>query len=537
MSRARRADKPSYARGGRRAKRRPMLTRRAFVASAAASALAAPAILRSQTLWRAYPFSLGVASGDPSPDGFVIWTRLAPEPLEPGGGMPMGVVPVTWEVSSDERFGTIVARGEAPARPELAHAVHVEVAGLQSDRPYFYRFSQGGERSIRGRARTLPAPGSRPAALRFGVAGCQNYEDGLFTAFGHLAREDLAFVYHYGDYIYEYRGDPLRPGRGDPFVPVRQHAGQLLYSLDDYRRRYAQYKADPDLQRAHAAHPFVMSFDDHEVDNNWTRDGDGEGAPPEIFALRRQAAFQAWYEHMPLRRSSLPRGPAIRAHRALRWGDLAELSILDTRQYRTAQPCGDGFKPACPEVFARDAAVLGAEQEAWLDRNLARRDARWNVLAQQVMMMSVDRRRSADEGPAKIMNMDSWAAYEVPRQRLLNRLSGLGNAIVLTGDEHQNWAGVLHDARDRPVAAEFVATSISSGGDGQDVRPGSDTILSNNSQLSFVNDQRGYMVCDVRQEAWQTDFMVLDKVTERGGRISRRARATVAHGTPGLTMA
>jgi alkaline phosphatase D len=515
-----------------------MISRRHFIAAGAATLFAAPAIVRSQTQWRNYPFSLGVASGDPAPDGFVIWTRLAPEPLEAGGGMPMGNMPVTWQVASDDRFETIVARGETVARPELAHAVHVEVAGLQPDRPYWYRFEAGGERSLRGRARTLPAAGASPQALRFGVAGCQNYEDGYFDAFRHLAREELAFVYHYGDYIYEYRGDPLRPGRGDGgvFEPVRQHVGQLIYSTDDYRRRYAQYKMDADLQRAHAAHPFFMTYDDHEVDNNWVTLIEQEGAPPEVFQLRRQAAFQAWYEHMPVRRRSFPQSGGIQAYRNARYGNLVEMNFLDTRQFRTDQPCDDGFKPACPQVTAPDAAVLGAEQEAWLVRNMQRRDVRWNCLAQQIMMMSLDRRRTPDEAPAKIMNMDSWAGYEVPRQRLLSRMRGLDNVVVLTGDEHQNWAGLLHD-RDRPVAVEFVSTSISSGGDGQDVRRGSDTILANNSQLKFVNDQRGYLTCDVTPDAWATNFMVMDRVTERGGAISKRATLTVEHGAVALNQA
>ena len=516
-----------------------MLTRRFFIAGTAATALAAPAILRAQTMWRTYPFSLGIASGDPAADGFVIWTRLAPEPLEPHGGMPMGIVPVKWEVASDDRFATIVARGEALARPELAHAVHVEVTGLQPDRPYWYRFEQGGERSLSGRARTLPAPGADVGALRFGVAGCQHYEDGLFTAFGHLAREELAFVYHYGDYIYEYRGDMLRPGRGQGglYVPVRRHEGQLIYSLDDYRRRYAQYKSDPDLQRAHAAHPFFMTFDDHEVDNNWAGDIEQEGAPPEVFRLRRAAAFQAWYEHMPVRRRSFPNGAALQAYRGARIGNLVEMNFLDTRQFRTDQPCGDRWGATCPEIRSPEAAMLGAEQEAWLSRNLQSRDARWNVLAQQVMMMSLDRRRTPDEAPHKVVNLDSWAGYEVPRRRLLSRLKGLDNVVVLTGDEHQNWAGLLHDERERPVAVEFVATSISSGGDGQDQRSGSDLILSSNPQLKFVNDQRGYVTCEVTPEEWRTNFMVMDRVSVPGGTISKRATAAVARGRPDLVIA
>ncbi|MDP9424192.1 MAG: alkaline phosphatase D family protein [Pseudomonadota bacterium] len=511
-----------------------MLTRRNLLVTGAATLVAAPAILRAQTLWRNYPFSLGIAAGDPSPDGFVIWTRIAPDPLEAHGGMGMGVLPVKWEVASDDKFASVVASGEALARPELAHAVHVEVAGLQPDRPYFYRFEAGGERSIRGRARTLPLASSSPQLLRFGVAGCQNYEDGYYTAYRHLAREDLAFVYHYGDYIYEYRGDALRPGWAADgiYTPVRPHLGQLLTSLDDYRRRYAQYKMDADLQRAHAAHAFFMAYDDHEVDNNWVGDIDARDTPPEIFRLRRAQALQAWYEHMPVRRRSFPNASTVQGYRSARYGDLAELDILDTRQYRSNQPCGDGFKPACPEVNAVNATMLGKEQEEWLSRNLQRRDVKWNVLAQQVMMMSLDRRRP-DEAPPKILNIDSWAGYEAPRQRLLSCLSGLDNVIVLTGDEHQNFAGLLHD-RDKPVAVEFVATSISSGGDGQDLRPGSDTILANNPQLRFVNDQRGYLTFDVTPDEWRTNFMVVDRVRTPDGALSKRATWSVARGEPAL---
>jgi alkaline phosphatase D len=387
-----------------------LLNRRYFLGSAAATLVAAPAVVRAQTLWRHYPFSLGVASGDPSSDGFVIWTRLAPEPLELHGGMGMGVMPVNWVVASDDGFNNIVAKGQAPARPEVAHTVHVEVAGLQPDRPYYYRFEAGGEESIRGRARTLPLASAAPQHLRFGVAGCQNYEDGHYTAYRYLADEDLAFVFHYGDYIYEYRGDPIGAGwNGGLRVPVRQHAGEMLMSLDDYRRRYAQYKSDPDLQRAHAAHSFFVTFDDHEIDNNWASDVEEDDAPPEIFRFRRAAAFQAWYEHMPVRRRSLPNGSAIQMYRSARFGDLAEFDFLDTRQYRSNQPCGDGFKMACAEVNSPSAHMLSGEEETWLTRNLQSRDARWNVVAQQVMMMSLDRRRRPDEAPGKVLNLDSWA--------------------------------------------------------------------------------------------------------------------------------
>ncbi len=517
-----------------------MFTRRLFIGSTIASALAAPAILRADGIgWRSFPFSLGIASGEPTSDGVVLWTRIAPDPMEPHGGMAMGGVPVQWEVASDDRFATIVARGEEMARPELAHSVHVEVGGLLPDRPYWYRFTAGGERSFTGRTRTLPLATSTPDRLRFGVVGCQNYEDGYFTAYGHLAREDdLAFVYHYGDYIYEYRGSPTGASyfTGGLRVPVREYAGQTCYDLTDYRQRYAQTKMDVDLQRTHAVHPFFMSYDDHEVANNWVSDTDGSdnGTPPDVFALRRTAALQAWYEHTPVRRASLPVNGLSPSWRSARYGTLAEIDILNTRLYRSDQPCGDGFKPVCPGVDDPHAQVISAEQEAWLVRNMTRDTARWNCVAQQVMMMSVDRRRRPEE-PQRILNMDSWAAYEVPRRRLLARMRGLDNVVVLTGDEHQNFAGELHDG-DRVVAAEFVATSISSGGDGSNLRPGSDVFLANNPQVKFINDQRGYVTCDVNAERWATQYKVVDSVSTRGAPISLRATASVAHGTPGLTI-
>jgi alkaline phosphatase D len=503
-----------------------MITRRTFVSGAAAAFVAAPAIVRAQSTWRSYPFSLGVASGDPSPDGFVIWTRIAPEPLEPHGGMAMSAMPVKWQVSNED--GSIVVQGEALARPELAHSVHVEISGLQPDRPYFYRFEVAGEESVRGGARTLPLTSASPRQLRFATASCQAYEDGYFTAYRHLANEDLAFVFHSGDYIYEY-------GAGDQ--AVRKHAGDLLMSLDDYRRRYAQYKTDADLQRAHATHAFFVTFDDHEVRNNWASDFDDEDhAPPEVFHLRRAAAFQAWYEHMPVRKQAFPNGSSIQMYRSARFGNLAELDFLDTRQFRSNQPCGDGYKPACAEVNDRSSTMLGKEQEEWLTRNLSRSSARWNVVAQQVMMMSLDWRNRPDAGPSKLLNLDSWAGYELPRERLLAHMRGLDNVIVLTGDEHTSYAGLLHDD-DRPVAVEFVSTSITSDGDGQDMLTGGEMILANNPQLKFINNQRGYLTFDVTPDEWRTNFMVVDRVRTIDGALSKRATWSVSRGEPALRLA
>jgi alkaline phosphatase D len=517
----------------------PNLTRRSLIRSAAAGiamgGLAAPGILRAQSWFSANPFQLGVASGDPASDGFVIWTKLAPEPFAPRGGMGISAYEVGWEVAEDRGFRTIGAKGTAWARPELGHSVHVEVTGLKPDRPYWYRFTLGGDRSFFGMARTLPAPGARIDKLRFGVCGCQHYEQGFYTGYRHLSQEDLAFVFHYGDFIYEYSYDFVF-GKDDLPVPkVRQHRLREPFSLDDYRAHYAQYLLDTDLQAARARHVFLQTFDDHEIQNNWVSDHDGDDVlSPEVFDLRRQAAMQAWYEMMPVRASMIPQGKLIHANRRLTYGNLAAINLLDTRSFRSDQPCNDGWNaPACQGVQDPKAQVLGEAQEKWLDGALGAKDATWNCLAQQVMVMPLD--RETGNRPEKGYNMDSWAGYDAPRQRLLKRLANTPNAVVLTGDEHQNYAGLLRDG-DKPVGVECVLTSMSSGGDGQDQRAGSDKLLARNDFLKFINDQRGYGVCEVTPEAWQTHYMVLDKVSQPGSALTRRATATIPVGQASLAI-
>jgi alkaline phosphatase D len=516
-----------------------MITRRSLIRSAAgitASAFAAPAILRAQSWFSANPFQLGVASGDPASDGFVIWTKLAPDPFAPHGGMGISAYPINWEVAEDFGFRTIAAKGETLARPELGHSVHVEVSGLKPDRPYWYRFTLGSDRSFSGRARTLPAPGAKVDLLRFGVCGCQHYEQGLFTGYRHLAQEDLAFVFHYGDFIYEYAYD-FRFGRDDLPVPkIRSHRLRETFSLDDYRAHYAQYLLDADLQAARARHAFIATFDDHEVHNNWVSDlSQDTSLPPAVFDLRRQAAMQAWYEVMPVRASMIPNGKLILANRRLAYGNLAAINFLDTRSFRTDQPCDDKWGVApCPGVLDAKAQVMGEAQEKWLDASLGARDTTWNCIAQQIMMMPLNRQTGTGT-PEKFYNLDSWAGYDAPRARLMKRLASVPNAVVLTGDEHQNYAGLLLDG-DKPVGVECVLTSMSSGGDGQDMRPGSDKLLANNPQLKFINDQRGYGVCEATPQAWKTHFMVLDKVSEPGGKLSRRLTATVPTGSSTLTL-
>ncbi|WP_454716762.1 alkaline phosphatase D family protein [Caulobacter segnis] len=493
----------------------------------------------AQVAFRTYPFQLGVASGDPSPDGFVIWTRLAPEPFEIGYGMPMAPVAVEWEVGDSANMRTIVAKGTTIAPPELGHSVHVEVAGLQPNRDYWYRFTVGKERSLTGRARTTPALGATLDRVRFAVAGCQHYEAGYYTAYRRLAEDNPDFVFCYGDYIYEGRGNRVSNGGANgPSENVRQHFGSEIYALDDYRRRYAQYKMDTDLQAAHAAAPWFAVWDDHETDNNWVGDLDQDGTDPKIFNLRRQAAVQAYYENMPLRASSFPVGTALQIYRRAAYGQLLNLNLLDTRQYRTDQPCNDK-QSWCDAINAPKAEVIGAAQEKWLMDSLTGSKSTWNVLAQQIMVMDLDR----DPGEGVIVNPDSWAGYRIPRGRLLQKMKDakVANAVFLTGDEHQNFAGDLwvdgakHEGA--PIASEFVATSITSGGDGVDQTANFAKIQAANPQLKFNNSQRGYAICDVTPKAFVTEFKVLDAVSRRDGKLSTRAKWALEAGKPGIVQA
>jgi alkaline phosphatase D len=490
------------------------------------------------------PFRLGVASGDPWPDGVVLWTRLAPEPLAPLGGMSGAPVEVGWEVAEEERFARIAARGSVLVRPETGYALHVELAGLQPDRPYWYRFRAGGEASPVGRTRTAPAPGATPARLRFLNAGCQHLEHGWFTAWRHAAEEEaIDFVFHYGDFIYEQAG--RQPGQGGwgPANPVRRHLGAEVHTLEEYRRRYAQYRLDPDLQAAQAAHPFLCSFDDHEVDNNWAgpfseEDGGARhpvAVPPEVFALRKAAAFQAWYEAMPVRRALLPRGPEITAFRRLRFGRLLEVHVLDTRSFRDDQPCGDGTVAPCAAVARPGAQMLGPAQEAWLLDGMAGSGARWQVLAQQVMMM----RRELPQGR---LSMDKWDGYPAARARLLEGIAarGIGHAVVLSGDVHNAWAGQLRrdplDEASPVLATEFTGTSISSEGDGSEIQPSTPEILRRNPHIAFFNDRRGYTLHEVTPDRFEACFRAVARVSEPGAPREDRGRFRLEARQPGLLL-
>jgi len=478
--------------------------------------------------FQSYPFGLGVASGDPLPGGVVLWTRLAPEPLAEGG-MATEPVRVRWEVATDEGFGRIVRDGANTALPELAHSVHAEVEGLEPEREYWYRFIAGGEVSPVGRTKTAPAPDSSPTRLNLALVSGQNYEHGYFTAFKHMADEDPDLVIHLGDYIYENRF------RDNLVVQEREFDGPESITLEQYRARYAFYKTDPDLQAAHAAAPWVVTSDDHEVANNYANAVPQQDQSPEQFLLRRAAAYQAFYEHLPLRRSSIPSGPDMLLYRRLQFGDLAELFALDTRQYRTDQPCGDGQKPRCQGAYDSDATMMGPEQERWLTDGLRASDARWNVLANQVVIAQLSRVMDGE----RTFSMDKWDGYVAARRRLLDVFATErpSNPIVLSGDIHSNWVADLKMDFDDPssatVATEFVGTSISSGGDGSDGGRFIRAMQEEQPHIKFYNGQRGYLRCSVTPDRWTTDFRVVPYVSRPGAPVETRATFVVEDGRPG----
>ncbi|MEU1214144.1 alkaline phosphatase D family protein [Streptomyces sp. NPDC005791] len=494
----------------------------------AQSAFAAPAL-------KGDPFTLGVASGDPTSDGVVLWTRLAPDPFAQDGlgGMPARPVRVHYEVALDERFRRVVRRGSVVATPELAHSVHPEVHGLAPDRTYWFRFRAGSAISPVGRTRTTPAPSASPRELKFAFASCQAWQDGYFTAYHHMAQEDLDLVVHLGDYLYE---SGVRTNRRGVTTDPRFHTETL--DLARYRLQYGLYKSEAPLQEAHAAFPWIMTFDDHEVENNWADETSENDENPETFLLRRAAAFQALYEHAPLRHTQLPKGPDVQMYRRLSYGRLADFTMLDTRQYRDDQPCGDGTSADCDDRFATDRTLLGSRQRDWVLKGFSRSRARWQVLGNQAPMGQTDH----DPGPGTTVWMDPWDGYVAERNRLLAEAGtrGVRNLVVITGDRHQNYAWDLKrdftDPDSATVGSEFVGTSITSGGDGADMTAQGETFLAANPHMKFFNSQRGYVRVTVDRERWTSDFRVLPFVTKPDATISTRASVVVEDGTPGVQV-
>ncbi|MCI2419321.1 alkaline phosphatase D family protein [Saccharopolyspora sp. K220] len=399
-------------------------------------------------------FGLGVASGDPRPDGVVLWTRLAPEPLaaDGHGGMPPDPVPVQYQVAEDTLFRRVVRSGQALASPELAHAVHPEVTGLRPDREYFYRFRVGTQISPVGRTRTLPAPGQPVSSFSFASASCQAWYHGYFSPYRHMAEEDLDMVLFLGDYIYEYgivAGDNLwRQG-----ASVGSEHGVEIQTLEQYRLRYSLFKTDPHLQAVHAAAPWLITWDDHEVQNNYGADESQYGISPQDFLYRRAIAYRAFYENLPLSLSTLPQGPQARIHRRFDYGSLVRFNLIDERQYRGPVPAN------LDEQYAEQRSILGYEQEKWLYQGMTNSPATWNVVATGDVVTAV-----GDN------NVDMWDGFPAARRRLTDVMQHTRNPVVLAGDVHKHVASELKadfsDPASTTVGVELICTSIASDGDG-----------------------------------------------------------------------
>jgi alkaline phosphatase D len=494
-----------------------MLDRRSFLKTLGLLAIS-PRVAFAQ-----YPFSLGVASGYPTPTTVVLWTRLMDVAVP-------AAVPVRWEVFGDEALRTLVASGETAADPAWAHSVHLEVQGLEPGRWYWYRFSAGGAQSPIGRTRTAPAAGEA-TALRFAFGSCQQYEQGYFGAYRHIVADAPDLVAFLGDYIYESSW-----GRDH----VRSHASAEPYTLEDYRARYALYRSDPDLQAAHAACPWIVTWDDHEVDNDYADDRPEDGMPRALFLERRAAAYRAYYEHMPLPPRMQPQGPDMRIYTHLDWGTAARFYVLDDRQYRSWHACPRPGRRGgsntldierCPRLASPGRSMLGRAQERWLERELAASPARWNVLAQQTRMAQFDEL----PGHGRRAWTDSWDGYPAARTRLLEQLARVRNPLVIGGDIHAFNVSQLKSDFDDPaspvIAGEIVATSITSQGFAQErIAP----FMPDNLHVLYADTRfRGYVRVNVGEKRLQADLRAMETVRLRDAACTTLASFVIEDGKPG----
>ncbi|MGC0403724.1 alkaline phosphatase D [Streptomyces sp. SAI-126] len=485
------------------------------------------------------PFTLGVASGDPLPDSVLLWTRLAPAPFEPDGGLPQQYVVVEWELALDERFAAPVRSGVAIAYPEYHHTLHIEVTGLEPDRIHYYRFRTGTWLSETGRTRTAPAAGTATASLSYAAVSCQAYSDGYFTAHRHLSEDDVDVVLHLGDYLYEYAVNSAGGHRAYTDRTLPDLFNREARTLEDYRLRYALYKSDPDLRAVHATHPFVVTWDDHETENNYAGTVSENDDPPEEFLLRRAAAYRAYWENQPLRAAQLPNGPDAQLYRRLQWGTLARFDVLDTRQYRSDQVYADTKHTGGPLQDDPTRTITGEAQESWLIDGWRDSPALWNVLSQQVCFSQ----RKLDLTAEPKMSMDAWDGYRASRRRVLDgaKSAGVENLVVMTGDVHAAYAFDIKDDFDDPASAtlgtEFTATSVASGRDGAEKPSTWDTYLRANPHLRFYDGRRGYVRVTLDRQQARADFRTVSAVTTPGAPITTSASFVTEAGHPGLAPA
>lgn len=499
--------------------------------------------------WRADPFALGVASGEPAPDGVLLWTRLYPGMPVPGqsateaegaayfqeksGLAADQSCTVSYEIFTDENLKKPVQQGEVRTDQGRAWSVHAPVRGLKPGRPYWYRFRCGDAVSPVGRTRTSPPLDADVRQLRLALASCQHYEQGHYAAHVDMARRDLDLVLFVGDYIYE---------STNPRYRIRPHTGGVPRTLTEYRERHALYKLDADLRACHAAHPWVCTWDDHEVVNDYAGDQDPAYTDPQQFLLRRAAAYQAYFEHMPVWPGE---GGAVqpRIHRHRAWGRLADLWTLDCRQFRSPQPCRDPLKGGGRVVVACEAAqdaaqsMLGPAQEAWIHQELAASRRTWRLLAQSTQISST----GVDTPLGRSIYTDGWDGYAAARARLLAAVAETGprNVLTLGGDVHQHVAAQLrvqpNDEASPVVAGEFVTTSITSRGMGAGAL---DRIKASNPDIAHArSDERGYVLLDVTPQAIAGTFLSTPFPAQPGAPLGVQARYRVTHGRPGVEAA
>jgi len=450
---------------------------------------------------QADPFGLGVASGDPGRDGFVLWTRLVGAFAEP---LAADAVEVRYELSTDPGFRHIIRAGRGVAYPARAHAVHVEIVGLRAGRAYWYRFHAMGVTSPIGRAATVPDTADR---LKIAMTSCQHWEQARFGVYRDIVAAEPDIILQLGDYVYE---QSYSDG-----VKVREFGAPEPRDLDGYRRRHALYKTDPELQAAHRTCPWIVTWDDHEVLNDYAGLANREGLSPSAFAPRRAAAYQAYFEHMPIRPSLWRALSQPRLYRAVDWANLASLSVLDTRQYRSAPPCAlpnvarNVRLDSCAEATAPQRTIMGAAQERWLSTRLSRETRPWSLIAQQVFFAPLWL-----DGTHHVTFSDQWDGYAANRDRLLDELRGpaVRNPVILSGDVHSFWINDLNRADGTPVAAEIVTSAL---GAASPPTGRFGDVARNNPHVRYHNlQQAGWVLLDIEKTRLTADMRVIADRTD-----------------------
>ena len=477
------------------------------------------------------PFTLGVASGDPTPEAVVLWTRL----LTPGKDVPEEDIEVVWEVAADEGFSETVATGVATAAAKWGHSVHVDVTDLEPATDYWYRFTVGDATSPVGRTNTVAASGTDP--VRMAVCTCQGYSVGYYTAHRYMAEDDVDVVFFNGDFIYDFEaGGDLRPhGLGPPTT------------LEEYRAIYEVGLGDADLAANRSVHPWVLTWDDHEVEDNYAGLVPGElsvrsGTAPPDFAARRADAYQAWWEHQPVR-SPEPDGPDLPIYRSLRFGDLVNMAVLDTRQYRDEQ-VKEGNLPGIdeilnygaqtPPVFDEDRQMLGEEQEQWLLEEIEASDTTWFVLGQQSLMGGWNLDPTMPDG---LWSTDTWDGYVAQRARVLDALAegDPGSVVTVGGDIHHS---IVQSLRRDPteldsevIGSEFICPSVTS------QSSESPEEIANIASAPYIEyydgTRRGYMLMEFTEDDVTAEMVYVDARTEDAPReVGVTVRATTDDPVP-----